>query len=62
MIIAVFPFEFYLFRDKVAANFVVDICFMSLTVLETSLNPVHLAVFLSDYFHAKIMLFLKRLT
>ena len=45
MIIAVFPFEFYLFRDEVTANFVVDVGFVSLAKLIASLNPVHLSVF-----------------
>ena len=45
MIIAVFPFEFYLFRDEITANFVVDVGFVSLAKLIASLNPVHLSVF-----------------
>ena len=41
VIVAGFPFEFYLFRDKVIANLVIDVCLVSLTELIASWNPIH---------------------
>ena len=44
MIVAVFPFEFYLLRDKVMANLVVDVGLVGLTELVASWNAEHFSV------------------
>ena len=45
MIITVFPFKFYGFRNKVFANFVVDISLVSLTELVAAAHAIQLPVF-----------------
>ena len=44
MIIAVFPFEFYLLRDKVMANLVVDVSLVGLAELVASGDSEHFSV------------------